>query len=303
MSERHHEQNGLEGRVTVISTSRTIAVLAALAGVAFWQPAASDVTLHDELQILLDKHPQLRASRDGISVAGEQVNSAKSQYLPTVTLNSDTGYSEIDGVAQCAAQNTWRRGFDKHTLTMTQNLFDGQRKAYDTQTAELNKTVAEINLVTTRQNLLREAATAYVDIIRQRRLVDLTRENEGTVATQLNLEDERVQRGGGTAIDVLVAKTRLQSAKEQRVVFEGNLKDALTRYTQVFGHPPPTEPMVDPSLPIELMTESLESAIQQADLPPRFVPYPMLVCLPSVLRPGSAAAHQQRRPERAGGAE
>ena len=39
------------------------------------------------------------------------------------------------------------------------------------------------------------------------------------------------------------------------------------------------------------------------DLPPRFVPYPMLVCLPSVLRPGSAAAHQQRRPERAGGAE
>ena len=40
-----------------------------------------------------------------------------------------------------------------------------------------------------------------------------------------------------------------------------------------------------------------------SDLPPRFVPYPMLVCLPSVLRPGSAAAHQQRRPERAGGAE
>ncbi|MAG96983.1 MAG: hypothetical protein CMM08_09900, partial [Rhodospirillaceae bacterium] len=31
---------------------------------------------------------------------------------------------------------------------------------------------------------------------------------------------------------------------------------------------------------------------EQLDLPPRFVPYPMLVCLPSVLRPGSAAAHQ-----------
>jgi hypothetical protein len=29
----------------------------------------------------------------------------------------------------------------------------------------------------------------------------------------------------------------------------------------------------------------------------------LLACLPSVLRPGSAAAHQQRRPERAGGAE
>ena len=41
----------------------------------------------------------------------------------------------------------------------------------------------------------------------------------------------------------------------------------------------------------------------QGDLPPMFVPRPKLVCLPSVLRPGSAVAHQLRRPERAGGAE
>jgi len=32
------------------------------------------------------------------------------------------------------------------------------------------------------------------------------------------------------------------------------------------------------------------------DVPPMFVPRPMLVCLPSVLRPVSAVAHQQRRP-------
>ncbi len=74
LSERRREKNGLEGSVTAKTRSgkatfRTAAVLAAVAAFAAWSPAASEVTLQEELQVLLDKHPQLRASRDGISVA------------------------------------------------------------------------------------------------------------------------------------------------------------------------------------------------------------------------------------------
>ena len=43
----------------------------------------------------------------------------------------------------------------------------------------------------------------------------MSRLNETNIQNQLNLEDERVQRGSGIAVDVLQAKSRLQLAKER----------------------------------------------------------------------------------------
>jgi adhesin transport system outer membrane protein len=81
---------------------------------------------------------------------------------------------------------------------------------------------------------------------------------------QLNLEDERVQRGSGIAVDVLQAKSRLQLAKERRVGFEGGLADATSRYVEVFNHPPELSKMADPQPPTELLPRDLERAIEIA---------------------------------------
>jgi len=47
-------------------------------------------------------------------------------------------------------------------------------------------------------------------VSRQNQLVELATQNEETIQIQLNLEDERVLKGSGIAIDVLQAKSRLQ---------------------------------------------------------------------------------------------
>jgi adhesin transport system outer membrane protein len=112
------------------------------------------------------------------------------------------------------------------------------------RTARLNKEVSFFNLLTTRQNTLFAGANTYIDVLRQQRLVELSRENEATIQRQLNLEDERVQRGSGVTVDVLQAKSRLQIAKERRVNFEGA--------------------MVDPVPPIELIPSTLERAVEIA---------------------------------------
>ena len=86
-------------------------------------------------------------------------------------------------------------------------------------------------------------------------------ENQATIQRQLNLEDERVQRGSGVAVDVLQAKSRLQIAKERRVNFE----DAASRYIQVFGHPPNIDAMMDPIPPIEMLPSTLDRAVEIAE--------------------------------------
>jgi adhesin transport system outer membrane protein len=116
----------------------------------------------------------------------------------------------------------------------------------------------------TRQNTLFEGVRTYLSVQRQRRLVELAASNEGNIQTQLNLEDERVQRGAGVAVDVLQAKSRLQIAKERRVTFEGGLEDAISRYVRVFNHAPNLDEMNDPPAPVQLIPESLERALDVA---------------------------------------
>lgn len=235
------------------------AVLAAL-GAA---PGHS-ATLVEELNGLIQEHPQLRAIRDNVEAAREAITVAGAPGLPNVALAGDVGHKRIDGPGQRAADNIWSRGFEKMTLTVTQTLFDANRNDSARNTAVLSQSLAEIDLRNIRQTLLLEGTAAYINVIRQARLVDLATRNTEIIANRLDLEDERVQRGGGTAVDVLLSKTRLQLAKERSVVFGGALRDAITRYTQVFGHPPDPETMVDPALAAHLVPDDLDAGLVEA---------------------------------------
>ena len=135
----------------------------------------------------------------------------------------------------------WSRTGITAGVTATQNLFNGYNTASLVKTARLTKEIAELTLKGTRQNILFEGTSAYIDVLRQMRLIDLARNNEMTIQRQLNLEDERVRRGSGIAVDVLQAKSRLQLTKERRVNFEGALEDSVSRYFQVYGHAPNLE--------------------------------------------------------------
>ena len=112
--------------------------------------------------------------------------------------------------------------------------------------------------------MLCDGINAYIEVLRQHQLLGLARNSERTIMRQLNLEDERVQRGSGIAVDVLQAKSRLQLAKERRVGFEGALADATSRYIQVFAHPPGIATMREPAPPMEVLPDDLESAVQMA---------------------------------------
>ena len=102
------------------------------------------------------------------------------------------------------------------------------------------------------------------NVLPQKRLIEMSRLNETNIQNQLNLEDERVQRGSGIAVDVLQAKSRLQLAKERRVNFEGALENAVSTYIQVFDHAPEISEMLDPLPPLEILPASLEEALETA---------------------------------------
>ncbi len=230
-----------------------------------WGCPAGAQTLVQELNALVDAHPQIQARQKNTKAAEEGIRAARAGYLPTVRVNGDTGPEYVDSAQR---RNTEGKAFYKGRETagvvVTQRLFDGFLTDASVDAAKISRDASEAELRATRQNAILEGVNAYVDVLRQAKQIQLARDNERKIQEQLNLEDERVQKGSGIASDVLAAKQRLQVAKERRVNFEGNFHAAVARYTQVFGRAPDVARLSDPPVPAALIPPQLEDAIRTA---------------------------------------
>lgn len=246
---------------------RGFAAAAIVAAGLFAFPARAEIQLLNELGWLLKTHPQIQSGEKARAAQDKAVDKAKGKYWPTVKATGDAGPEYVSNPTtreDNQRDKEWRRTRNVAGLEATQNLYDGGATASTVKLARLNREAADVTLEATRQNTLFEGTGAYINVLRQRRLIQLSRQAENNVQQQLQLEDERVQRGSGVTVDVLEAKRRLQSAKERRVTYEGALADATSKYNQVFNHPPDVEGMVDPVPPIDLLPSDLEKAIEVA---------------------------------------
>ncbi|MCR6630742.1 MAG: TolC family protein [Magnetospirillum sp.] len=204
-----------------------------------WSGPAAAQGLVEELRGLVESHPQIQAKQKGVASADEGIRVARSGYLPVVRVTGDTGPEYVDSPDRRDTEGRrFYKGREGAGLVVTQRLFDGYGTDSQVDAAKVSREISSSDLRATRQNALLEGALAYIDVLRQVRLIQLARDNERKIQEQLNLEDERVQKGSGMASDVLAAKQRLQVAKERRVNFEGNFEAAVAKYSQVFDHPP-----------------------------------------------------------------
>ncbi len=222
-------------------------------------------SLTEALSRLIEDNPRIISAQKNLGATGKTVDEAFAAYLPRVGASLDGGYESTDNQARRAAgADTLGLTRQSANLTVTQNLFDGSLKSESLNIAELGVGIASQSLEAITQVVLIEGVVAYHNVLRQKRLVGLAQASERTIASQLQLEDERVKRGGGIAVDVLLSKARLQLAKEQLVAFSGALKEAHAIYRQVFGEPSEVGSMAEPIPPVATIPMKLEDAIADA---------------------------------------
>jgi len=238
-----------------------IAVGAALA-VALPAVSASAQALHTELRGLADDHPMIESAESQVSAAQQGLRATLAPFLPSIDVTGGNGFERISTPAfRATPEGPFDTDAENYALTLRENLFDGGRKFANRRAARLQLNVLDLSLTNTRQNVLFEGATAYINVLRQAELVELTSQNGDTIRKQLNLEDERVRRGSGISVDVLQAKSRLQFSMERYAATRGALEEAGARYLQVFSHPPDRKQMVLPPPPDALLPKTIDEAV------------------------------------------
>src|SRR5687767_5832938 len=88
------------------------------------------------------------------------------------------------------------------------------------------------------QQILLDAATAYMNVLRDTAILDLQRRNVEVLNEQLRQTRDRFNVGEVTRTDVAQGESRLAASRSQVLTAEANLKTSRATYRRVIGVDP-----------------------------------------------------------------
>ncbi len=233
----------------------TLAVNRILAAVlmsatALCSTAASAETIFGALAKAYQFNSTLNSARAGVRVTDENVPIAKSGQRPVIAGSSSINYSDSSGS---------RLTTGSFGVEIQQNLFDGFQTRNNVRAAEAQVRASNESLRNQEQNTLFDAATAYMDVIRDRQVAVLTERNLQFLTEQSRAARSRFEVGEGTRTDVAQADASRSSAVALVAAARAQVQSSAAIYRQIIGEAPSK---LQGAAPIaKLLPRSVDSAI------------------------------------------
>lgn len=214
----------------------------ALAGIAL--PAHAE-TLESALVQAYQNNPSLNSQRASVRATDENVPQALAGYRPRVSITATGGEQSLSTTSRVANTNpatySTISGYNapfSAGVTATQTLFNGFQTASKTRQAEAQVLAARATLHTAEQNVLLNAVTAYMNVLRDGAILDLQKRNVEVLQEQLRQTRDRFNVGEVTRTDVAQSESRLSTGRSQVLSAESTYKSSVATYRQVIGSNP-----------------------------------------------------------------
>jgi adhesin transport system outer membrane protein len=199
-----------------------------------------------------------RASIDAVDVA-------RAAYYPRVDVNATVGHDSDKITSRSPeAQSLSRAGT---SLTLTQLLWDGLGTKRDVERVGHERLARYFELLDATEQTALEAARAYYDVQRYRRLVQLAEDNYVQHKYASIQIQSRFKAGVGRGVDLEQANARLALAESNLSTEVANLHDVTARYERVVGEAPPAQlpPLVPlkgalPATPDDVMNAAIHQS-------------------------------------------
>jgi len=253
---------GLPGRLRVIASL-------ALGGVTI---AASCTTVFaDTLEWALvqayQNNPSLNAQRAALRATDETVPQALSGYRPKLSVTATGGYNYSSTLSHSVNQSVFPNTVSYTNLadnfgsrgigaSATETIYNGYQTANRTRQAESQVMGARETLRVTEQQVLLDASTSYMNLLRDQAILDLNRRNVEVLTEQLKQTRDRFNVGEVTRTDVAQAESRLAAGRSALLGAQSNFVTSEANYRRVIGVDPgrlapgtPVDRFSPPTLP------------------------------------------------------
>ena len=213
--------------------AKNILAAALLAATALSSTPAGAETLFGALSKAYQLNSSLNFNRAGVRVTDENVPIAKSAFRPTIGASGNIDYSSIETNFGSRRLTTGSFGFEINQL-----LFDGFQTRNNVRAAEAQVRASVESLRNEEQNTLFDAASAYMDVIRDRQIAVLTEQNLQFLTEQSRAARSRFEVGEGTRTDVAQADASRSAAVAQLAAARAQAEASEATYRQVIGDDP-----------------------------------------------------------------
>lgn len=242
------------------SVSRT-ASPAFLAAFLLFSPApASAQSLVDAMTAAFASNPGLDAERARQRADEETIRQEWAKTLPQVTLDASRGEEKT---RTNGAPNATELNPESYNLTLSQPLFRGFQTLNGTRRAKAEVQAGAARLVDREQTVLLDTVTAYMDVVRDRKIVSLRRSNVSFLKKELSATHARHRGGDLSKTDVAQARTRLFEGEADLAQAEADVEISEATFEAIVGRRPVA--LSTPAIPASLLPTSLDAALRSAE--------------------------------------
>jgi len=245
--------------------ARRAAVVAVIAAMAAMRPAAAE-TLAGALALAYQNNPQLNSQRAIVRQQDEAVPQALSGYRPRVTGTANIGEQftwQVTGGGPVDIKQRFYTQPRSVGAQVQQTLFNGFQTANRTRAAESQVSAARETLRVIEQQVLLDAATNYMNVLRDTAILEVQRSNVRVLGETLRQTRDRFNVGEVTRTDVAQAQAQLAAGQSQLLGAESNLVTSKAAYRRVVGIEPGK---LAPGSPVDrLSPRTLPAAIAEGE--------------------------------------
>jgi outer membrane protein len=214
-------------------------------------------TLEQAITAAYVNNPTLNAQRAAVRANDENVPKALSGYRPTITgaasgartaLTTYIPPQTIGGTASIGGgpgtsfllntpggRSNSILNQSTFSLNLNQNLYNGFRTANSVRAAEAQVRQSQEVLRSTEQQVLLDAVTAHMNVLRDEALVQLQQQNLTSLGEQYRATKDRFDVGEVTRTDTALAEAAAAGGRASLIQAQSNLNISRAIYRQVIG--------------------------------------------------------------------
>lgn len=184
-------------------------------------------------QKALQYDAQYRGAVANTEAEREEINKARSLFLPKVQLSANVGKGVTDRTAQSQfgpVETNYDYSLKNYALSIKQPLFNKESVASYRGT-EANIKSKEALLEKENSTLITRIATAYFEVLYAQERILVTKNKIDAVQQQLNQAQRRYEQGQGTITEISEGQANLDLAQAELI----DAENSLELYKQVLG--------------------------------------------------------------------
>jgi outer membrane protein len=230
----------------------------ALGSLSLASPAAAD-TLREALVATYQTNPTLNAQRENLRGTDASVAVARAGGRPQVSgvvgVNRDLTRSGVLDTGRSRGP-TLSGGLD-----LSVPIFQGGRVRHSVEAARTRVEAGRATLRAVEGDIFTEAVAAYMDVIRDRAIVELNESQVRVLQTNLEATRDRFEIGDVTRTDVAQSEARLSLQRAQLANAQARLASSEENYRRVTGRAPGP---LSPPPPLPPLPASADEAVRIA---------------------------------------